>query len=408
MSIFSLPEFAPYQRQWNARQEILHLRESYYSGDVFQPAQLRQQIGNALFPRLYKNIKPLFLPISRAVDVDVGLVPGEWRLVEDIIPTHQDAVNQIFTWSHWQTDGVLYVSNGSKYGLSGLKMIFDSDTREVALRPISPTRFIIPNPNLAIQIEMFADGDTDFEYAEVITPDAIRTYKDGQLFDYGMGHTRINPVGFIPFIETQHIRENNPHGTPTFEKVIPILEQVNTAASHLADIIRRHGEPQWAGFGVSDDRDMYKSGESFWFIPDSDSRVEALVPQVDIGGMMQFIEAIDREVKAGLPELAFDELKQGQIATQTIELQLAELVIKINRIRPNYDNGLRTGMRMCGLALGQLGRSDLANVLLDDALHFDSHRPVLPVDEKARLETEMLRLQLEQMEGTRINEGVIA
>ena len=82
MTVFNLPEFEPYQRQWNARIELLHLRESYYTGDVFQPVQLRQQLGNSLFPRLYKNIKPLFLPISRAVDVDVGLVPNRWRLVD--------------------------------------------------------------------------------------------------------------------------------------------------------------------------------------------------------------------------------------------------------------------------------------------------------------------------------------
>lgn len=398
-SIFDLSEFTPYQNQWKYRLSLMQLRQSYYDGSVYKAD--RWQGFGALFPRLYKNIKPLYLPLARAVDTDVGLVPGDWVLSEDAEQS-QGAVDQIFRWSHWDTDGVLLIHNGAIGGVSGLKILMDEVTRTMSIMPTPADGFIKIGNDLVIEISTLIDSDGErFEFATVYTSLSIRTYKDGELTQFGdIEAERINPLGIVPFVEIPHIREGKANGTPTFDKVTSILDQVNQIASYLAMMIERHGEPQWAGFGI-EASDMQKSGESMWFVDNEKAKIEPIVAQLDISGTLAFIKEIEMQVKDGLPELAFDDLrKSGQIATQTVELQLMELITKIKRIRPNYDDGLLQALRMCGIGLAIMNQSDLANQLLSPDLAFDAKRDILPQDERDALEIELLRQQVDALQFT--------
>lgn len=75
-TIFDIEEFKPYQKRWNLRQKELSLRASYYDGSVYRG--INEIAIWSLGPRAVKEIKPLFLPLSRAVDIDVGIVGGDW------------------------------------------------------------------------------------------------------------------------------------------------------------------------------------------------------------------------------------------------------------------------------------------------------------------------------------------
>ncbi|MBN1991347.1 MAG: phage portal protein [Anaerolineae bacterium] len=401
-SIFEVDEFKPFKARWDERLKELSRRKRYYDGTIYR--SVRDQVG-WLWPRLYKGIKPLFLPLARAVDVDAGIIPGEWALAEDAPGAWQEAIDQVFDWSDWDRDGVLYVHFGAQYGLSGLKISDLRQSRRVVIKPISPTTFLLietgdydDRPTMAIIVEKRNDrGGKEYEYAEVVTAEQIRTFKDGQPLGFdGREPEYINELKFVPVVEIRHIETGELMGEATYQKAIPMLDEVNQLASYLADVIGKHAEPQWVVMGA-EAGDLVKSGDNVWFVPDG-AKVEALVPEVDLPGILEFIREIRDQVHGSLPELAFDELrKKDQIATATLELQLMELVLKIKRCRPNYDHGLADALRMAGLAGKSMGIGEVA-ALDDEGLAFDSKRAVLPMDPITEMSIEMQRLNLEQMQ----------
>jgi hypothetical protein len=405
-SIFETSEFKPFKARWDARKEELSRRRNYYDGSIYK--KMKKQLG-WMWPRLYKGIKPLYLPLARAVDVDAGIVPGDWKLPDGETEqpfnrAWQEAINQVFDWSDWHRDGVLYIHFGAQYGVSGLKVSDLRDIRRVQVKPVKPVNFLLieagdydDTPAMAIYIETSADSaGKAYEYAEVITAESIRTFKDGEPFGFdGREPEYRNELSFVPFVQVEHIKTGETWGEATYQKAIPMLDEVNQLASYLADIIAKHNEPQWIVAGA-EASDLTKSGDNVWFLP-SGADAKPLVAQVDIPGILEFIREIRDQVHGSLPELAFDELrKKDQIATATLELQLMELVLKIKRSRPNYDHGLADALRMAGLAGATMGLSEL-RPLIDESLAFDRERPVLPMDPMTVMQIEMQQLSLEQM-----------
>lgn len=400
-SIFDLPEFKPLRRRWESRSALCARRQSYYDGSIYR--QVATQLG-WLAPRVYGGIRPLFLPLARAVDVDAGIVPGGWAWEADTPDKIRMARETLFDWSDWDTEGVLFVHYGAVFGMSGLKVVDLREQGKVLLLPVSPQMFMLVEagqydntPALALWLEFREAGDQIVEYAEVIEPERVRTFIDGEPMGVdGREAEYRNELGFVPFVECYHMRTGRKVGEPTFEKAIPLLDEVNGLASYLADIIKKHAEPQWAIFGA-EPSELTHSGDNVWFIPGpGDAKI--LVPSIDIEGVLKFVEAIRANVHGALPELAFDDLRsKDQIATETVKLQLIELILKIQRVRPNYDAALLAGLRMAGRAGRSLGLTALA-VLDDPGLALDNERPVLPVSriEEIRLAEAELALEMQQ------------
>lgn len=401
-SIFNLDEFKGYANRWHARQRELARRKGYYDGSVYKGIRDAFSSTKMLTPRLYRGIKTLYLPLFRAVQVDAGIIPGDWAWEEEAPDAWEAARAQIFDWSDWRRRGVLYCHYGACFGVTGLRVADLRNRGQVQLLPVSPEYFMLVEtgqydtaPTIAFWLEQReADGET-VEYAEVITPDLVRTYWDGKPTGIeGRDPEYPNELGFVPFVETRHIESGDPLGECTYQMAIPLLDEVNQLASYLGDIIAKHAEPQWVISGA-EASDLVKSGDNVWFLPTPGAKAEPLVAGVDIAGVMGFIDAIAANVTSSLPELAFDELKtKTQIATATIELQLMELVLKVKRCRPNYDQGLIDALRMAGRAAASMGLSDIA-VLDDEALALDSERPVLPVSRLDEIAIEQAELGLE-------------
>lgn len=411
-SIFDLPEIKPYREAWDARQRELVYRGSYYDGSAYRNNNLMWVLG----PRLSKEIRPLFLPLSRAVDIDAGIIGGGWEFAPDEPKYEQwtQARDVLFDMSQWDTNGVLFVHYGAKYGVSGLRVSDLQDERRVVVQPVDPLRYMLiynraysDAPDMALWVEMRNDGD-EYEYAEIITPDSIRTFRNGEPFGYdGRDAEYPNVQGIVPIFECLHINDGTQLGECTYQRVIPLLDELNQTASRLATIIQHHAEPQSVITGA-EPAELVRSGDVMWFLPDG-ATAEFLVPSIDIAGVLEFIREIKQGVHDGLAELAFDEVrKNGQIATATLEIQLTELVLKIKRIRPNYDRCLVRAMQAAGAAGEAMGLAELAP-LNDVELQFDQSRPVLPQNPADAIRLEMLRIELEQMRsGAGNNEGVNA
>lgn len=404
-SIFDLDEFKPYAREWRARQAHFARCRSYYDGSIY--SDLGEWLS-WLGPRLSAKIRPLYLPLARAVNMDAGLVPGGWNLDAQAAEL-QSAVNTVLGWSEWVTEGVLYVRNGAILGHSGLKV---SDLREagrVVVAPISPERFLLVpastydrSPGLAIVVEYrrAANGE-QFEYAEVVSPEWVRTFANGEPTGFGWRPAEyINELGFVPFVEVRHIETGLAFGESTFEAVTLLLDGVNELATDLGDIIRRHSAPQWAIIGAEDTvpsverapavaGGLSRGDDHVWLIP-AGGDAKAMVAPIDITGVLDFVREARDGVYAGLPELAFDELrKKDTVATATVELQLKELVIKIGLVRPNYDEGFVHALRMAGRAAATLGLRDLAR-LDSEKLALDHARDIIPLDPLTRARIKLL------------------
>ncbi len=400
MQIFELPEFEAYESAWITRTQTLSARAGYYDGSVYTSIATRL---SPLLPVLYRGIKPLFLPFSRAVDVDAGIVPGGWSLLDGTPRQIEDAVSQVLRTSAWDTQGVLYVHYGAVHGLSGLKVVDDRFSNQIRIVPVDPTRFmVVPysvysnEAALSFYIDMRRDETGKyFQYAEVITPERIRTYADGVLMSIGGRPAEYpNDLGIVPYVEVQHMETGDPLGTCTYQRAIEMLNEVNELASYLADIIKKHAEPQWAIDGA-EGGDLIKSGDNVWFLP-AGSKAQALVAAIDVDGVLKFIEAVNQNVVDALPELSFTELrKRERVATATLELQMLELTLKIQRCRPNYDRGLVGALQLAGRAAMQMGLSDIA-ILDTDALELDGTRRVLPLDPEVALRIEQMELSIEQ------------
>lgn len=398
-SIFDQDEFKPYAKLWRARSQALARRAGYATGDVYK--QVRGQLG-WLWPRLYSGIKPLYLPLMRAVHIDAGIIPGDWAFPNEAPPAWDEARDLLWAWSEWATRGVLYVHYSAMYGVTGIKIADIRDERRVVMDPIDPATFMLiygrqydQTPEMALVIEAREDRTGEFEYAEAITRDSIRTYRDGVPFGFdGRDPEYMNELGFVPFVEARHIETGAALGDCTYADAIPMLNEVNELASYLADVIKKHAEPQWVVAGA-EASELVKSGDNVWFLPQGAS-VQPVVAGIDIAGVLAFVQEIAQNVKDALPETAFDELRRkDQIATATLELQLMDLVLKVKRIRPNLDAGMVTALRMAAEAAATMGIGDLAD-LLDDDLTLDDQRPVLPMDPETAMRLELQEIELER------------
>jgi hypothetical protein len=414
-SIFASAEFKPYKTPWDARVKELVARASYYDGSVY--TQQQQSILWTMGPRIAKEIKPLFLPLSRAVDIDAGIIPAGWAFPPEDpkFEAWSKARDTLFDMSAWDVNGVLFVHYGAMYGVSGLRVADVRESKLVIIQPIRPINFMLVSsaqykqaPDMALYVETRQDNAGDeFEYAEVITDALIRTFKNGEKFGYdGREPEYTNEQGVIPIIECVHIADGTALGECTFQKSIPMLNELNEMASRLSEVIRKNADPQFVTSGA-EPSELQRGSDYMWFIPEN-AAVNAIVPKVDIAGVLEFIREIKDGVNSSLPELSFDDIrKASQIAAETIELQLVDLVIKIKRTRPNYDRALVMAMMLAGAAGIEMGIEEL-KPLADTELILDPDRAIIPASPKQLIELEMMQIELDNMKNAGNNgEGAV-
>ena len=402
-SIFDHPDFKQYRDRWEHRLKTLERREAYYDGTAYDRDDAH--LFRKLLPQFISGVKPIYLLLGRAVDVDAGIIPAGWEFAEDAPDDWTAARDLVFAWSKWTTEGVLFVDYGARKGLSGLRIADLADEKKIIIQPVDPATFLLIRPDqysdkvgLSIYVDQRRDAQGEsFEYAEVITPEEVATFKDGEPFAFSdRGPIWKNELGFVPFVEIQFKRNGDALSECTFERQIPALDQLNELASDLAEVLKKNKDPITFISG-SEPQDLAAGPDLVWFGP-AGSKVELIVPGLNIDGTLHFIQDIKLELKESLPELSFDALKQNnQIATETLETQLTELVLKIKRVRPNFDAGLAQALQMAARAASVHNIAGL-EPLADEDLEFDPDREILPLDPDAKLDLEMKQINRDQME----------
>jgi len=395
-SIWTLPEFKPYALRWHDRQRRLVQLRRYYEGTIYQDTAFK------LAHKLYAQTKAMLSFLARAVDLDVALVPGvmgPWELSDKALQQQRDAQATLYEWSAWDIEGDEWLEDGATCGEAAIKIVPDAEQGIVKMQRLRPEHLLYIDKHVVEGVTMplalivdpaaIAPNGETYEYAEAITPTEIRTYWNGEPHGYDGAPDRFaNPLDFVPVVRVR----NDGESRPTFAKCLPQLDSVNELASYLGNIIGRHAEPQWAAFGVEETE--LTRGNNVWFFPDANSKLEAILAQIDVEGVLAFLQEIKGEVKSNLPELAFDDLRaKDQIATETLEVQLVELDAKIWRMRRRYDAALVDAHVMAATAAMVTGIRDLTPLLAPHSL--DYKRPVRPISELDQIRLEEARLSLE-------------
>lgn len=399
-SIFDREEFKPFQEAFYSRKARLQRYWNYYKAEFTGPTTIyNTDTGRYLGSQISNSIKPLFTPLSRAVELDVALIPGDWKLADEVV---QESVDTVLAWSQWDVEGDIFVRYVTAMGECGLRVVDDRSRKRTFVQPARPDSYlVVPSSawDATPKMVLFVWKEGEAEMAEVITAESIRTYKNG--WPYGMDAQNgrreeyANELGFVPFVVCK-LDAGDGVGEPTFENALVALDQVNRQATYMSTIISRHAEPQWAVMGA-EAGDLEKDGESIWFFPEG-SDVKAILAAVDFAGLLAFIQEIKGEMKDSLPELALSKLVGVErVASATIELQMAEAVFKIKRLRKPCDRALAEALRLAGQAGASMGVTEVAPLAVEGAVKFDKERPVITVDA-------LTRLQIEQAEfGTKVS-----
>ena len=400
-SIFTLEEFKHLEELFRARQALFRRYWRLFKAEQSTPggAEWKTAAGMAAGLILKNAVKPIFTPLARAVHLDVALIPGKWLLAE-ASQQHGGTIQQLFRDSRWKVEGDLFVRFGAAMGEAGLRVVDDRQAEKVRLVPVRPETYLTqsislydPTPQLALFVTTTKEDGEDVEYAEVFTANEVMTFRNGELHGIGGREARYaNALGVVPLVACVH-DQGDGRPEPTFDDTIGALEQVNAQAHQLALIIQRHAEPQWAVFGA-EAGDLEKDGTAVWFFPEG-SDLKAVLAQVDFDGLLAFVKEVKGEMKDSLPELAIRELVGvNRVAAATIELQMAEAVFKIRRLRKPVDMALESALRLAGRAAAQMGLTELRG--LDEALiEFDEDRPVLTLDALTRIQIEQAGQSLE-------------
>jgi len=397
-SVFGLDEFRPYKRRFDARAKVFEQRRQYYAGEQYSATQAMHRI---VLPGLYDGVRGLYLMLHRAVDIMSGLIPGGWVLDKGVSEAVGTAMGEVLRWSRWATEGVLFTHYGAMYGNSVLRVVDDRANGRVLIQPMNPAVVLLvergvydETPAMAIVRLELTDGEGDYEYAEVITSDRVRTFRNGEPMGFGDRPAEyVNALGFVPFVEVRHKNTGGSTGESTFDRVMTVLDEVNELASMLMDSARKHVNAQWAAFGAEPAE--LERGDNVWFFP-TGSSLQAIVADLNIADVLGLLQDMKQEMKDALPELGYAELKSAsQVAVQTVEIKLGELVVKVKRCRSNYDAGLAAALALAGRA-GQSMKITRLGVLAEPgAVVFDEQRDVLPRNRREVLEMEMLEQTVE-------------
>jgi hypothetical protein len=381
-SIFDHERFRGAQGAFLERQKRIQRYWAYYKGTVYNAATAGGGVPAAVYlnGRIASTVRPLFTPLARAVNLDVALIPAGWLLRPDVLDEERDFINRLWRSSDWNgVTGDLLVRYLVATGEAGIWLSWPPGSDVPRLQAVRGDRWVMYGDAVLL---MHSTGPD--EVVDVVGADRWQHWVGGRLVKESE-----NAFGEIPFVSCVN-ESGEGYGEPTFEDAIASLDQVNLQATHLANIIQKHVEPQWAAFGA-EPADLEKSGDSVWFFPDG-SDVKAVLAQVDFDGVLAFIQEIKSEVKDALPELSLTRLVGSErVAAATIELQMAESVFKVRRLRKPVDAAVDRAIEMAARIARQLGGVDVPAMQSVEGW-LDVDRPVLQLDAMTRVQLEQAQI----------------
>jgi hypothetical protein len=381
-----------YRDRWQQRCAHYTILRAYYAGTVYDqyPALVK-----AL--KLYAGIRQIFGPLRRSVRVDVAKVPGGWAFHPDVPQNVQTAVELVREWSHFRASYSRAVLHGAVSGEFGLLGIDDWRNATVAIVPLRPDEvvtgtFADGTPfGLVIKCGL-VDRQGVYEYAQLLTPRTITTFRNGVQHDYdGGGAKRPNMTGTVSLWLSPYLAGENGIGENAFAGTQELLDRVNDAASQALDVIQRNAEPLTVFSGVDDV--AFDPANNAITLSRADAKAYTLVPNLVITEALALIEKVLTEFKNLLPQLILDVLSsRNDLAYDTVITLCMELIDHVHDVRTHVDSAIETAERWAltaGMQMGIFSGIDPA------AHHLDPDRPVIEPGPNAKLAMEGARKALE-------------
>lgn len=311
------------------RANIYGIYERYYLGAQYDSEFIKRYF------RLYAQTREFYSLITRAVDIDVELVPGGWQATRN-----QEEIDAILKRSSWEQNGPLYVHQGAVFGDYYLKC-FDNNGL-VGIQPLDP-RGIWLDAEKAIIARNVINTETGLkeEHAEIITNRTVTFFLNGRPIN-----SYRHPFGFIPVFYGQNKNVGLNNGLNAFHNVIDEINAVNEMVTYLQEQTLRALINQKVITGASPSELEYGPDKTV-FLPQGAS-IDTLKGNIDVQGTLELIKDIKTEVKNSLPELIFDSARQANlerpIAADSLRIYAQELIAKVTRMRRNYDATLKTAI----------------------------------------------------------------
>lgn len=385
-SIFDVPPFVTERAAYLARLKRYQSYRAYYAGTAYDTNQFIRQNK-----QLYAGTRTLFSPLRRVVNVDVAKVPADWALNPDEVSTATiERVRLLRQLTKAESAYHRFLLYGAVAGESALLLSGEPSAPTLtAFRPDEAHTFTAADGvPYGLIIKQQRDANQPYEYAMVITPATIRTYKNGVLFSYdGAPAEQMNAFGFVPLMLSHFVTGEDGHGEPAFAGVLELLDRVNEMASLTLDVMARNAEPVVVGTGVTSiERDPDSDA---LLIENEHANMFTVDPKLSIEETLHFIQDVRGEFKMLLPQLHLDDLRGlSDLAYDTVQTLLMELGDHIIAVRGCVDLAVEQVERWLLQANG--GVPD------DYALWRDRRWITLSEMQQLDLESKRLDVQLKQ------------
>jgi hypothetical protein len=362
---------------------------------------------------IYRPIRGVFNPAFRTAEVNVSLLhggtldpdagDGSERPTALPIETDNDllrpAIGQLWRDSSWQGRKSIWTRNGIICGETPLKVIDDPAKGRVSLRPIHPRSLLdwttddagnvrsyvieerrddplAPPPNvfnLRASRQTCVYTETCHREGDMVV---FTTYRDQKLYAWnGVDSTWKVPYGFVPMVIVKHLDFGHPLcGMGEYAAALTKIVEGDDLGSKLGDSVRQAIEAVWffAGFKpldieTADKRkartkgekaregspgDQLRQVEKSITATDPQAKAQALVAEIDVKGVAEYLQLFLNERIQDYPELKLDRLLQsGDVSGETIRQARKPAEAKLQERRPGYDDGLVRAMQMA-IAIG--------------------------------------------------------
>lgn len=387
--------------------------------------------------RLYKHVRGVYNPASRAVETYVSKVYGGALDTQNAqagaipIVTDNDAlrmaITQLWMDSRWGQKKSLYVRNGANFGDAIVNIVDDIQTGIVYIEPVDPRKVksIETDSKGSITRIIFEYymrvGKDNKKYTEIVTPELFQTFLDDEpaaLNTNGRGEDVAewrNEYGFVPCVHVPHRDVGMTYGGNAWYTVMHKINELNDLASIQNDGARRQVQMPLFGFGIShgnvdvgsdnsqqtyDRSDTPRKDTQTLLNYNKDGRIEAIAPVLDLANSMGLINEILAEIERDLPELSLHRLRDGgNVTAPGVRAAYDDAIARIQEARGNYDAGLVEAQKMA-IAIGGMRGYDgysgfnLMSLERGDLDHYIEDRPVI---NDTMSSSEMISMTLQAM-----------